>query len=131
MQVALGAEDAESASSDFDQAVEYYTRAIQLLPQDEEQVPFYLSIILEAYWFDNKPLLVVIPLIMRMQISIQRSLEFWENSQLGLTQNPNIQASLAFGRDVANANLPGHTIAKPLKMVCNSPLHCQQIIGRY
>ena len=39
MQVALGAEDAESASSDFDQAVEYYTRAIQLLPQDDEQVP--------------------------------------------------------------------------------------------
>ncbi|KAF9524086.1 hypothetical protein CPB83DRAFT_839228 [Crepidotus variabilis] len=92
----LEAEDADSASLEFNQAAKYYTQAGTTLPEDEETAHLYLRAAIEAHWFNNDPPVVYMPLAIKIMDSRSQMLEIWEHSAMSDARDSALSQVIAF-----------------------------------
>jgi len=123
MQQALATDDEKGAKLEFARSARYYMQCAQSYPEDEENVPYFLHVALEAYWWHGKALREVLPLLRQIRDAIPKMMRIWGNSanssqrdvkfKLGLEFLSRCEEALADGAITLNDTVKPETIVSP------------------
>lgn len=96
MQQGLATEDEKGAKLEFARSARYYMHSAQSYPEDEENVPYFLHMALEAYWWHGKALREVIPLLYQIRDAIPKMMRIWGNSEFSSLREAKFKLDLEF-----------------------------------
>jgi hypothetical protein len=121
MQQAFATEDEKGAKLEFARSARYYLQCAQSYPEDEENVPYFLHIALEAYWFHGKALKEVIPLLHQIRDAIPKMMRIWGNSEFSSRRDTQFKMGLEFlsrcEQGLADGTITLNDIIKPETIV--------------
>lgn len=117
MQQGVATEDEKGAKLEFARSAKYYMQAAQSYPEDEENVPYFLHVALEAYWWHGKTLREVIPLLHQIRDAIPKITRIWGNSEFSSLRDTKFKLGLEFlsrcEQALADGTITLNNIVKP------------------
>lgn len=117
MQQGFATEDEKGAKLEFARSSRYYMQCAQSYPEDEENVPYFLYIALEAYWWYGKALREIILLLHQIRDAIPKMKIIWGNSEFSNRRDTKFELGLEFAskceQALADGTISLNDIIKP------------------
>ena len=121
MQQGFATEHEKSAKLEFARSARYYMQCAQSYPEDDENVPYFLHIALEAYWWHGKALKELISLLRQIQDAIPKMTTIWGNSEFSSRRDITFKIGLEFSskceQALADGTITLNDIVKPETIV--------------
>ncbi|KAJ7150348.1 hypothetical protein C8R46DRAFT_1198415 [Mycena filopes] len=88
------------ADDDFLKSAEYYIKAAQAHPIDDEQHPFFFAVAVECFWWAGAALHDILPVCRQIRAAMPEAAKIWEYSQMAKNnRNYNCYEAISFLED--------------------------------
>ncbi|KAF9056034.1 hypothetical protein BJ165DRAFT_1521989 [Panaeolus papilionaceus] len=120
VQAALEARSPSAANTEFANACQYYVRASEGVPPDDEKAAQYLYVALETLWWQGKPLKDQIPMLIKLNELTTALKRFWEVSPTSQPRDRQLLMAKGFATRVlvglSSSEYSPESVVKPRRL---------------